>query len=803
MNIKPYDPSYNYNLDYSEKPKDNSPPLINFNQLQPTLLTDGKNLQKKTILQISTSKNQSQDNSLTENSEIADEFTEVTVKLEPDLEPLPQKRKNRISLKELNQKLPLINPHFDVKNEIGVENCLPCVISLHNWFNSGEENPKEVDRYAKPKEDHMEPINATTSLLQDPHLEELNNPKIVQKENEEGRLESYTCLRLKLPLTFRPVSLRGLLKEVKKSTIPWKQYEKSGETFKSGMLFLPYKEDEGAAHFLYFYYFQTKSKNKTEDHLYFIDAQPRPPKVFTFKTFLKQYGDSYVDTIKMWCGQNNINYDCNKTVKEMFIDLKKEEGLQQKDPNLSHSIDSIPKDSFVEITTKRKRHLEHPVDEISKKSKSSKPDLENIPNTPEPTKENPWARIAKLALSTPLITTEEDENPFIMDEEVAKLPSRMPSFFNPLSFAANNEEEILGMEAFENHSEKPFSSEKKIDTNTNNKVHMFPNETLSVNQYPSSHHEKLAAIQKEHWTGGFLPESKETFLNGDIYKGGFVDGKPHGKVTCWYKNGGIYTGDFFKGMRHGRGIVSSPDGDFIACFDNDILISSYHGESSNGLPHGKGTWAYTNGTNCAGIFNHGELLGKGIWTFKNGNIYEGDIVNGIPHGKGKMTFPNGDTYQGDFIIDIPHGRGIWTFQDGRVASGNFENAKQTGMGTLTWPNGDVYEGNFLGGLPHIQGKFCWHNGINYVGNIYFGQATGKGIMTFPNQDSYTGDFVNARLHGKGTITWSNGYPWLNGSTFKGKFINNQPQGTGILTKPNGNVYLTFDLLSFWNNPTII
>ena len=115
-----------------------------------------------------------------------------------------------------------------------------------------------------------------------------------------------------------------------------------------------------------------------------------------FNTFLKSYKDSYTDTIKMWSGQHRINYDCNKSVKEIFEGLKKEE---EKD-NLNISFESITgtksKRTSSPIKKSLKRTLETEKETLPNKvQKKSNTILIIKPSTPAKvmTTSNPWASL--------------------------------------------------------------------------------------------------------------------------------------------------------------------------------------------------------------------------------------------------------------------------------------------------------------------------------------------------------------------------------------------------------------------------
>ena len=73
----------------------------------------------------------------------------------------------------------------------------------------------------------------------------------------------------------------------------------------------------------------------------------------------------------------------------------------------------------------------------------------------------------------------------------------------------------------------------------------------------------------------------------------------------------------------------------------------YQGQVSGGLPHGKGTKKWKDGTTYEGDFVNGKMEGTGVWC-KNGNEYKGEFKNDMFNGRGVITYSNGETYEGEF-----------------------------------------------------------------------------------------------------------------------------------------------------------
>ena len=349
-----------------------------------------------------------------DSSFIQDEGTEeVKVKEEPGLE-LPVKE--LLGIKTVRKRIKLINPNFNPDKEVGVENCLPCVISYYNWIKSGAAFPEKVDPLPKPMHEHMIPINDKACLLQDPFLDKLNNPKAVNELDGEGQSKEYICLTEDLPLTFKSVSLVGLKAKIESTQVAWQQYENSVETFKTGILFLNYRDDDTKAHFLAFEYCRTKKggKNTKIDSYTLYITDPQSGNVFTFAQFLKDYRYSYADNIKIWSGQNQINYNCNKTVKEMFEALKEEEANKGHEfAEMESNVKDIVVEPFktkIKISFKRKLPNEEETIELT-----------SVNVRPEPVKENAWARVAKMARTNSLNIVEmEDES---WEKEILETPS--------------------------------------------------------------------------------------------------------------------------------------------------------------------------------------------------------------------------------------------------------------------------------------------------------------------------------------------------------------------------------------------
>ena len=69
---------------------------------------------------------------------------------------------------------------------------------------------------------------------------------------------------------------------------------------------------------------------------------------------------------------------------------------------------------------------------------------------------------------------------------------------------------------------------------------------------------------------------------------------------------------------------------------------------------------------------HGLLNGLGRWVNRKGVIYDGEWRDGIPHGKMTISFPDGSRYEGEHEAGCRHGKGVLILPNGTRQSGWFE-----------------------------------------------------------------------------------------------------------------------------------
>ncbi|XP_076002955.1 MORN repeat-containing protein 3-like [Genypterus blacodes] len=161
-------------------------------------------------------------------------------------------------------------------------------------------------------------------------------------------------------------------------------------------------------------------------------------------------------------------------------------------------------------------------------------------------------------------------------------------------------------------------------------------------------------------------------LNGDHYKGQWLNNKKHGYGTqTWKKRGAMYEGWWKCGRPHGCGIYSVLDPE-----TNDYS-KQYDGSWKEGKKHGHGRHFYT-----------------------DSDVYEGEWSHGERSGVGQMWHSNGDYYEGEWFNDVTHGHGILRHQNGNWYDGDWKDGKKCGSGRFFYKDtNQLYEGSWLNGSP--------------------------------------------------------------------------------------------------------
>ena len=87
-------------------------------------------------------------------------------------------------------------------------------------------------------------------------------------------------------------------------------------------------------------------------------------------------------------------------------------------------------------------------------------------------------------------------------------------------------------------------------------------------------------------------------------------------------------------------------------------MSSYEGQSRNGVRHGFGSLLHDNGDRYIGEWREGVRHGLGVYLSKSGDTYYGQYNNGKWHGFGFMELSNGERRFGEWVDNKFHGLNI-------------------------------------------------------------------------------------------------------------------------------------------------
>jgi len=220
----------------------------------------------------------------------------------------------------------------------------------------------------------------------------------------------------------------------------------------------------------------------------------------------------------------------------------------------------------------------------------------------------------------------------------------------------------------------------------------------------------------------------------------------HGTHKVWRvgdrKSMQIFTGQWVYGSKV-RGKITTPD------------CGTYDGEWTDGCPHGRGVWVYTNdsyyGAVKSSIFHTADLsvLKLRETHFKDCR-YEGEISRGEAHSP-----------RDEMDIGYPrrHGRGKIICTQGDIFEGQWVDGRLTGQVTFQGSNGDKYEG--LWEAHMTKGKIRWSNGDSYEGSWAPGTfvINGHGVFT---QAADGTPFGSQHAGHKGEVydgEWKNNVRW--------------------------------------------
>lgn len=226
--------------------------------------------------------------------------------------------------------------------------------------------------------------------------------------------------------------------------------------------------------------------------------------------------------------------------------------------------------------------------------------------------------------------------------------------------------------------------------------------------------------------------------------------------TLSFENG-VYEGEVLNGVPHGEGTFSFSDG------------ASYVGEFKDGLKHGSGTFISGIGQKWVGQFREDRPHGQGIFTWPDGQKYVGEYRDGRAwHGTTflKNGEVKGHTRNGVFksiVSECVRGaRKVVTLKlRGRITQREYEEC--------TYPDGAIYLGPWKGQAKHGIGQYQFVGGSVYQGRFHFGMATGYGKVEWPDGSSQDGFFLDGQPYGVSRYRWATGEEEI--GLIDGAFIN--------------------------------
>jgi hypothetical protein len=122
--------------------------------------------------------------------------------------------------------------------------------------------------------------------------------------------------------------------------------------------------------------------------------------------------------------------------------------------------------------------------------------------------------------------------------------------------------------------------------------------------------------------------------------------------------------------------------------------NTFNGGWLDGLMHGQGIFTWENGTIYRGLFVNGKIQGKGSLRWPCGNTYDGDVLAGYRHGRGKFVMVTSSdefedengvmTYDGEWYGGKKHGVGTLLYRtDGKERyEGEWRNDAKCGHGLM-------------------------------------------------------------------------------------------------------------------------
>lgn len=177
--------------------------------------------------------------------------------------------------------------------------------------------------------------------------------------------------------------------------------------------------------------------------------------------------------------------------------------------------------------------------------------------------------------------------------------------------------------------------------------------------------------------------------------------------------------------------------------------SIYFGESIAEIPHGYGSWVFTEKESVQiGLWEHGVLKqGIGKLLLPNGDYYNGEFKNDKMDGHGEYIWADGERYNGNYKENMMHGYGEYYWEDGSYFAGNYAEDKWDGYGEYHGADGETYKGYFKNDKKDGYGEAHYNDGGFYKGYFKEGRYNGYGELNYPDGTYFKGNFKDGELHG--------------------------------------------------------
>eukprot|EP01060_Flectonema_neradi_P015021 TRINITY_DN2170_c0_g1_i9.p1 TRINITY_DN2170_c0_g1~~TRINITY_DN2170_c0_g1_i9.p1 ORF type:complete len:2591 (+),score=361.48 TRINITY_DN2170_c0_g1_i9:114-7886(+) len=363
----------------------------------------------------------------------------------------------------------------------------------------------------------------------------------------------------------------------------------------------------------------------------------------------------------------------------------------------------------------------------------------------------------------------------------------------------------------------------QVDTSVYNNT-PYPEQELNLGKLSNSLSSKLSALptfeleDRVDLFRNIEPFGNYVMLPGGAYSGELEQFEPNGYGTMSYPDG-YHEGNWCSGVEHGEGLFRQGSTVLKGTWKNGKARGYcalgnadegyvFIGRFMDGVPQGKGTIEYFNGTSVTAHFN-GSTTPTGIGTIVLQDSDEpltGTFINAVPHSyivdnrftskthiryvtscgdvyTLQHTEPTGLSGKGNATVTSiqPHQHCEGDFKDGLLVSGR---KRFAGKGSEIAEEGAFSEGRLVVGtmtMDRIEftGTFTWKDG-----DIIFKGPTNKAILRSPTDRSvislrWEGEFDDWLLHGKGVKDY------LNGNHISGRFSEGELAGFSCIDYPSG------------------